>query len=32
VEKYGTTGQATDDSKIWLMRLAWWVTIAADAH
>ena len=25
-------GQATDDSKIWRMRIAWWITKAKETH
>jgi hypothetical protein len=32
VEKYGTARQATDDNIIRRMRLACWVTKAADTH
>jgi len=29
---YGTAGQATDDNKIWRMRLVCWKTQAAKIH
>ena len=32
VEKYGRTGQATDDSIIWRMRFACWITKATNTH
>ena len=32
MEKYGTAGQATDDSTMWRMRFAWWKTKAKDTH
>jgi hypothetical protein len=32
VEKYGTTGQATDDNVMRRMRCACWITKARDAH
>jgi len=32
VEKYGTAGQATDDSIIQCMRFAFWIPKATDTH
>jgi hypothetical protein len=32
VEKYGTARQTTDDSTMWRMRFAWWITKAKDTH
>ena len=32
MEKYGTPGQATDDSIIRRMRFACWITKATDTH
>ena len=32
MEKYGRAGQATDDNMIWRMRIACWITKAADKH
>jgi hypothetical protein len=32
VEKYCRDGQATDDNITWPMRMACWVTNAADTH
>jgi hypothetical protein len=32
VEKYGRTGQATDDNIIRCMRFACWITKATDTH
>jgi hypothetical protein len=32
VEKYGRAGQAKDDSMIWRMRFACWLTKATDTH
>ena len=32
MEKYGTAVQATDDNIIRRMRIACWITKAADAH
>jgi hypothetical protein len=32
VEEYGKAGQATDDKRIWLLRLACWNTKATDTH
>ena len=32
MEKYGTAGQATDDSIIWRMRFARWITKATHIH
>jgi hypothetical protein len=32
VEKYGRAGQATDDSIIWRMCFACWITKATDTH
>ena len=30
--KHGTAGQAIGDNIIWLMRIASWITEAADTH
>ena len=32
MENYVTAGQATDDSIIWSMRFAWWITKVKDTH
>jgi hypothetical protein len=32
MQKYGTTGQATDDNIIWRMRIAFWVNKIAETH
>jgi len=32
VEKYGTTGRATDDTIIRRMRFAYWINKATDTH
>jgi hypothetical protein len=32
VEKYGTVGEATDDKKMWSMRIACWITKTTNTH
>jgi hypothetical protein len=32
VEKFDSAGQATDDSVVWCMRFARWLTKATDTH
>ena len=32
MERYGKDREATDDSIIWRMRFAWWMTKVTNAH
>ena len=32
MEKYGTSGQATDDNIIQCMRFVWWITKSTNTH